>query len=107
VTTEMSIPYWDYIGQEVKRQTGRHAMPQDTPRWQHPCQDGKYLLALPLYMDDRRFEALTAWMESEGFDHGLTDEKYNLSASRELHMFDVADAIRRFASKRNSGWLFI
>nr|WP_157983794.1 CoA transferase [Nesterenkonia muleiensis] len=107
VSTEMAIPYWDYTGQEVIRHTGRHAMPRQTPRWQHPCGDGKHLLALPLYIDDRRFAALKEWMESEGFDHGLDDEKYQRSQTRELHMFDVVDAIRRFASLNDSGWMFI
>lgn len=106
VSTEMAVPFWDYTEQEVVRHTGRHAMPRDTPRWQHPCQDGKHLLALPLYIDDRRFEALKKWMEDEGFAHGLDDEKYRKSETRELHMFDVVDAIRNFASTKDSGWMF-
>lgn len=107
VSTEMAVPFWDYTEQEVLRHTGRHAMPRETPRWQHPCQDGKHLLALPLYIDDRRFEALKKWMEDESFDHGLDDEKYRKSETRELYMFDVVQAIRDFVATKDSGWLFI
>lgn len=98
VSTEMAVPYWSYQGAQVKRHTGRHAMPYDSPIWQHRCSDGRYFSALPLYIDDRRFAALKEWMESKGFEHRLLDTKYDRIAERSTMMHDVVGEIGRFAA---------
>ncbi|WP_345384354.1 CaiB/BaiF CoA transferase family protein [Pseudonocardia yuanmonensis] len=106
VSTEMAVPFWLYQQREVHRHTARHAMPARTPRWQHRCADGKYLLALPLYIDDARFAALVEWFDSEGMAEDLADEKYRRSMQREDHMFHVVDVIGRFCARHDSDHLF-
>ena len=106
VSTEMAVPFWLYQQREVKRQTARHAMPETTPRWQHLCADGKYLLALPLYITDARFAALVEWFESEGMAEDLADEKYRAAGSREEEMFHVVDVIGRFCDVHDSEYMF-
>src|SRR5699024_5359785 len=88
------------------RHTGRHAMPYNSAPWQHRCRDGRYISALPLYIDDRRFIALKEWMVSEGFDHKLDDPKYDRQEDRSTMMHEVVDEIRRFAATQTSLEMF-
>lgn len=106
VSTEMAVPFWLYQHQEVRRQTGRHAMPGRTPAWQHLCADGRYFLALPLYIDDKRFAALVEWFDSEGMAEDLADEAYRTTATREPQMAHVVDVIGRFCAAHDSAYLF-
>ncbi|WP_193312764.1 CoA transferase [Georgenia subflava] len=105
-STEMAVPFWIYQQRDVERHTARHAMPADTPRWQHLCADGKYLLALPLYIDDARFAALVEWFDAEGMAEDLGDEKYRHSDTRENEMFHVVDVIGRFCAQHDSDYMF-
>ncbi|WP_084189201.1 CoA transferase [Salinisphaera hydrothermalis] len=106
VSTEMSIPYWDYTHADALRHTGRHAMPRETPRWQHQAADGQYFLALPLYIDDKRFAMIKQWLDDEGIPHNLEDEKFQNADSREEHMFEIVDIFRDLVETHNTGWLF-
>jgi len=106
VSLEMGVPFWFYQQREVVRHTARHAMPGPTPRWQHRCADGKYLLALPLYIDDTRFAALVDWFGSEGMAEDLTDEKYQTAGNRAGAMDHIIDVIGRFCAAHDSATMF-
>lgn len=106
VSLEMGVPFWLYHQREVIRHTARHAMPGPTPRWQHQCADGKYFLALPLYIDDARFAALVQWFESEGMAEDLIDEKYRLMSGRAPAMDHIIDVIGRFCAAHDSTTMF-
>jgi crotonobetainyl-CoA:carnitine CoA-transferase CaiB-like acyl-CoA transferase len=106
VSTEMHIPFWEHQHINVKRNTGRHAMPHHTPPWVHHCRDGKYLLALPLYMTDDRFSALVEWFDSRGMAEDLKDEKYRREEDRSPKMHHVTEVIGRFCAKHDSNYMF-
>jgi crotonobetainyl-CoA:carnitine CoA-transferase CaiB-like acyl-CoA transferase len=106
VSMEMAVPFWLYQSREVVRHTARHAVPVQTPRWQHRCRDGKYFLALPLYIDDTRFAALVEWFESKGLAEDLGDETYRTEAGRAQRMFHVVDVIGRFCAAHDSAYMF-
>ncbi len=75
VTVEFASTYWEYAGQVVRRQTGRHAYPQMTSRTQYICADGKPVnLALPL--NDASWRRLVAHLRSEGLAEGLDDNAW-------------------------------
>lgn len=106
VSTEMAIPFWAYHRKEVRRHTSRHAMPQDTPPWTHRCADGKYLHALPLYIDDRRFAALVEWFDGEGLAEDLGAERYRTEAGRVDEMFHIVGVIGRFCARHTAEEMF-
>lgn len=106
VSTEMAIPYWDYTDREVERHTGRHAMPVKTAKWQHKAADGKYFLALPLYVDDKRYADFRQWMRDEGFDDVVESDKLTEDAYRSQNQPELVEQFRELVNHRNSGWLF-
>lgn len=86
-TTEGSFANWEYFGQIVQRQTGRHASVTPTSGWQHRCRDGAYinLVGGGIPRTRRGWEALLAWMDSEDAVEDLHDPLYQeavLSAPR-------------------------
>jgi crotonobetainyl-CoA:carnitine CoA-transferase CaiB-like acyl-CoA transferase len=67
-TTEGAFPNWEYNRRISQRQTGRHASPTPTTRWQLRCADGNYVVLMGGGMprDERVWNALMAWMEETG-----------------------------------------
>ncbi len=63
-TTEGSFPNWEYLRKVVQRQTGRHAAPDETARWQYQCADGAYILLMGggIPREKRILDALVAWI---------------------------------------------
>lgn len=106
VSTEMAIPYWDYTRREVERHTGRHAMPVKTAKWQHRASDGKFFLALPLYVDDKRYAVFREWMRNEGFGHAVESEEMTADAYRSQHQPELVEQFKVITNNRNTGWLF-
>ena len=106
VSTEMAIPYWDYTNREVIRHTGRHAMPVETAPWQHKSADGKYFLALPLYVTDARYQSFRQWMRDEGLGEFVEDDRLEDNDYRNQNQKDMVDQFRELVNRRNSGWLF-
>lgn len=106
VSTEMSIPYWEYQQVNVTRQTGRHARPDVTPPWNHQCLDGKFFSTLPLYLDDKRFAAMVEWFDSEGMAEDLADDRYSTDDHRSEEMHHIIDVISRFCANHTSEYMF-
>lgn len=106
VSTEMGIPFWEFQHVNVVRQGGRHARPEVSAPWMHLCADGKYFCALPLYLDDRRFAAMSEWFESEGMSDDLMEPEYRDGSYRNPRMDHIIDVIRRFCLQHESGYLF-
>lgn len=106
VSTEMAIPYWDYTQREVERHTGRHAMPVKTAKWQHRASDGKFFLALPLYVDDKRYAVFREWMRDEGFGHAVESEEMTQDSYRSQNQPELVEQFKVLTNNRNTGWLF-
>lgn len=96
VSTEMGIPFWEFQRVNVRRQTGRHAHPTHTAKWNHRCADGKYLSALPLYLDAPRFTDLVSWMKEHGAEQDLADERYLDPGVRRIELDHIVAVISDF-----------
>lgn len=107
MSTEIPVSLWEFGGTLVKRHTGRHsAEAPHTPRWQHLCRDGRYVCALPLYLNDRRFSAILEWFDSSGQDHGLRDDRYASQAQREKHLHELTEEFAAFCATQDSDDVF-
>ncbi len=78
-TTEGSFPNWEYFRRLVKRQTGRHAAPATTPRWQFRCADGHdiNMIGGGIPRNPRSWRPLLDWMEREGRIEDLRSPEYD------------------------------
>ncbi|MGE7759727.1 CaiB/BaiF CoA transferase family protein [Peribacillus sp. NPDC097895] len=106
VSTEMSIPYWEYQKAHVNRQTGRHALPNRSSRWNFRCKDGRYILCLNTYLSSGRWRDLVAWLKSKGMEGELGDERYVDDHFRATHMEYVCEVLERFCLEHDSEYIF-
>jgi len=77
-TTEGAFPQWEYLGEIVRRQTGRHAQPVYTQPWQHRCDDGRFinLMGGGIPRNPTSWHPLVRWMAAQGLAQGLEDPRY-------------------------------
>ncbi len=77
-TTEGAFPNWEFLGNVVQRQTGRHAAAAHSAPWQHRCADGGYILLMGggIPRDERIFRGLLAWMDEHDAAQDLHDPQY-------------------------------
>jgi crotonobetainyl-CoA:carnitine CoA-transferase CaiB-like acyl-CoA transferase len=106
VSTEMSIPFWEYQKAHVHRQTGRHALPNRSSRWNFRCKDGRYILCLNTYLSAERWRDLVAWLASKGMEGELADERYVDDHFRAEHMEYVCEVLERFCEVHDSEYIF-
>lgn len=106
VSTEMSIPYWEYQKAHVKRHTARHALPNKSSRWIFKCKDGRYILCLNTYLDEKRWKALVKWLASKGMEGELSDERYVDDNFRATRMDNVCDVLEEFCAAHESEYIF-
>lgn len=109
VSTELSVPYWEFRKERVYRQTARHARPaDDTPHQVTKCRDGKYIIALSLYLfDEMRFPAMITWMDDAGMAEDLTDAAYDDPNVRHERMDHIIEVVHRFCAAHDSDYLFV
>ena len=77
-TTEGAFPNWEYFRRLVIRQTGRHAAPSTTSRWQFHCADGRdiNMIGGGIPRNPRSWPPLLDWMEREGLVDDLREPRY-------------------------------
>jgi crotonobetainyl-CoA:carnitine CoA-transferase CaiB-like acyl-CoA transferase len=102
-TTEGAFPNWEYFRREVIRQTGRHAGPAPTPRWQFATTDGGYvnMIGGGIPRNPVSWKPLLDWMEAKGKIEDLRDPVYDRVMSenpyeRGPHARRLAELIGRF-----------
>ena len=108
-TTEGAFPNWEYFRRVVIRQTGRHAAPAITPRWQFLCADGRYvnMIGGGIPRNPSSWRPLLDWMEATGRAEDLRDPTYDAVMSenpyrRGEHARHVAEVIGRFVESLTS-----
>ncbi|HEY7295930.1 MAG TPA: CoA transferase [Dehalococcoidia bacterium] len=92
-TTEGSFPNWEYFRRVVLRQTGRHAAPAITPRWQYRCADGRdiNMIGGGIPRNPRSLAPLLDWMDEHGLAEDLRDPQYaRIIAENPYHRGEVA-----------------
>lgn len=105
-STEMSIPFWIYQKKHVKRQTGRHALPRKSSPWNFKCGDGKYVLCLNTYLNEKKWRRLVSWLSSHGMEQDLCDENYVSDQYRALHMDHVCHVLQEFCQAHDSEYIY-
>ncbi len=102
-TTEGAFPNWEYFQRVVVRQTGRHAAPAVTPRWQFRTVDGGYVNMIGGGIPRNRvsWNPLLDWMEEKGRVEDLRDPTYDAVMSENPYRRGdlarhVAEVIGRF-----------
>ena len=81
LTTEMHVVTYIYTGDEVRRNTGRHASSPNgfnQLKSQLRCKDGKYVNAsiAPIRLTPKQLRSLAEWMDGYGMAGDLMDDKY-------------------------------
>lgn len=76
-TTEVGLPYWFSLRQDVIRQTGRHAAAHRTEPWVYPTGDGKKVLVFGIGRDNRTWQQLKEWFQRDGFGMQLDEERFD------------------------------
>jgi benzylsuccinate CoA-transferase BbsE subunit len=101
LTTEMHVLTYIYTGEEVRRNTGRHASSPtgfSQPKSQLRCSDGKYVNASlpPLRLTPVQVKTLAEWMDSYGMAGDLMDEKYREPAAITEYKDHINDMLVSF-----------
>lgn len=106
VSTEWSIPFFEYQGVMVKRQTSRHARAEPSPPWIHQCQDGIYVSCLIEYLDDRQFGKLVEWFQEDDSAGVIADEQFQKKSFRDSRKDILQDEIGRYCADHDSDCIF-
>ena len=102
LTTEMHISTWIYDGKVPLRHTGRHASPAVSPKLQHLCSDGRYLITAALRLAPRQLRIVAEWMDGYGMADDLMDEKYQDGTVIQANMPHIVEVITKFVTSRTS-----
>src|SRR5690606_24138671 len=104
-TVEGAFPNWEYMGELVQRQTGRHASVTPTPGWQVKCADGGYvnLMGGGIPRDTRVYDRLLEWMKQHDAAEDLDQEVYRQAIfqgprGQGPERVHIQEVIARFAS---------
>ena len=92
-STEWAMPTYLSLGENVRRQTGRHATVEPTQPWQFKCRDGKHVNLLGvLPRDGTSWRKLLSWMDEHGAAGDLTSPEYSNFVSGRLRAGAWRDA---------------
>ena len=96
VSGELANPFWFYPKVLVQRQTCRHAQPYPTQPALFPTGDGKHVYFALILADQKPWESLVAWMDSEGLAADLVDPRYADFAFRQEHFAHIQGLLEVF-----------
>ncbi len=82
-TTELGMPYWLYSGQNIIRQTGRHASVARTERWVYHAKDGRDVLVFGVGRDPSTWPKVKKWLQASGFGAQLDEERFASPLARQ------------------------
>jgi benzylsuccinate CoA-transferase BbsE subunit len=96
VTVELANPYWFYPRALVQRQTCRHAQPVPTQPALFECADGRYVYFALILADQKPWQTLVEWMDSQGLATDLTDDAYSDLVHRQQNFSHIQDVVECF-----------
>ena len=105
VTIEMAFPYWEYSQQAVIRQTCRHAQPRPTQPAIFECADGRLVYFALIIVEEKPWEALVAWMDSEGMAADLTTDAFRDAKYRQDNFPHIQSILECFLLIKDSAVL--
>jgi benzylsuccinate CoA-transferase BbsE subunit len=106
VTTEMAFHFYEYNDVVVRRQTGRHALPNATPRQNFRTKDGHFINAMLVYLDTRKWIDLVAWLSATGDAQDLDDDIYLVPEILAERLHHVAGVVEHFIAKHDLEFLY-
>lgn len=96
VTVELANAYWFYPRGLVQRQTCRHAQPTPTQSAIFRCGDGRWVYFALILADQKPWQALVEWMDSQDFAIDLTDKAYDDLSYRQANFDHIQDVVECF-----------
>lgn len=106
VSGELANPFWFYPRVKVKRQTARHAQPSPTQPALFRSADDRYLYFALILADQKPWQALVEWMDSEGMAADLVEPTYSDLAHRQAHFGHVQELVEVFFLVHEGDWLY-
>ena len=106
VTTEMAFHFYEYHRVVVRRQTGRHALPDPTPPQNFRTRDGHFINAMLVYLDTRKWLGLVAWLGASGEAEDLTEDIYLIPEILQERLPHVTDVVGRFIANHDLEFLY-
>jgi crotonobetainyl-CoA:carnitine CoA-transferase CaiB-like acyl-CoA transferase len=82
-TTEIAVPTYLYRGQDVVRQTGRHASLLRTERWMHRARDGRDVLIFGVGRDNDSWTEIKRWFQAQGFGLQFDEPRFDDPRARQ------------------------
>jgi crotonobetainyl-CoA:carnitine CoA-transferase CaiB-like acyl-CoA transferase len=93
VTTEVSLPIYDYTGEVVRRQTGREARSTIRPRQIIRCGDGRYVNFVAAGIGPNHWTELVSWLKRQGLQQDLEDDCYYIPEVLDERMEHVCEVL--------------
>ncbi len=82
-TTEVGMPYWLYMRQDVTRQTGRHTAATRTEPWMYRAADDKDVLIYGVGRDNASWARIKGWMQDNGFGQQFDEPRFDEPMARQ------------------------
>jgi crotonobetainyl-CoA:carnitine CoA-transferase CaiB-like acyl-CoA transferase len=82
-TTEVGMPYWLYLRQDVLRQTARHAAHKRTEPWLYRAKDGKDVLVFGVGRDNESWRKIKQWYQASGFGLQFDEPRFDSPMDRQ------------------------
>ncbi len=104
-TTEGAMPIYYFNNRRVRRQTNRHASPQDTLPVVFPTADGKHeFTRIPA--EPRAWEKFVEWLDAEGLAADLKDPKYRNPETRQQAAPRITKLVEELCARHTAEELF-
>lgn len=106
-TTEVGLPYYLTLGQDVVRQTGRHASVLHTEPWVYPTGDGRDVLVFGIGRDNASWKRIKEWFQADGFGMQFDEARFDAPANRQpgrgtQEAAEIMAEVRRFFAAHTS-----
>ena len=110
-TTEVGLPYYLTLQQDVVRQTGRHASVLRTEPWVYPSADGKDMLVFGIGRDNASWAQIKRWFQADGFGMQFDEERFDSPANRQPgrgtpEAAEIVAEVRRFFAAHPSNEIY-
>jgi benzylsuccinate CoA-transferase BbsE subunit len=96
VSAELANPYWFYPRVLVHRQTCRHAQPTPTQPAVFATADDRYIYFALITSEQKPWQSLVEWMQSERLAADLTEPSYDDPAYRLAHFAHIQQIVEVF-----------
>jgi len=110
-TTEVGLPYYLTLQEDVVRQTGRHASVLHTEPWVYASGDGKNMLVFGIGRDNASWTQIKRWFQADGFGMQFDEERFDSPMNRQpgrgtQEAAEIVGEVRRFFAAHTSDEIY-